>query len=190
MRYIGEDDITPVVSVDQFINAVHGEMPDAAERSSIELLLGAAQDVVTTAANIPPAPGLYEFTYPLYGWRRWWFPCCPVTSISALAVTDYSGAWVDQALDGVMLVQGEDEPQLLLPERWAANEAGRTLRIQAEIGGVFPRNLWRAVVALAREWREADISVSGDIQTPRASFSVQRLIRQARYVRPNVSAGC
>jgi len=190
MRYIGDDEIPPVVSVSQFINAVHGEMPGASEQASIEMLLGAAQDVVTTAANIPPAPGLYEFTYPLYGWRRWWFPCCPVTSLSALAVTDDNGAWVDQPLDGVMLVQGEDEPQLLLPERWSGNEAGRTLRIRAEVGGVFPRNLWRAVVSLAREWRDADISVSGDIQPPRASFNVQRLIKQERYVRPCASAGC
>jgi hypothetical protein len=190
MRYIGEDPLPLAVSAQAFAAAVHGVVTEE-ETPSLELLLGAAQDVVTTATNVPASPGLYEFTYPVHDWRRWWFPCRPVTSVAAIAVTDETGAYVDRDITGVQLLQGHDEPQLLLPEGWLTRgDAGAVVRIQAQAGAALSPGLWRAIVALTREWREADITISGDLEPPRGSFGVQRLIRQARYRRPQISADC
>ncbi|APX23190.1 MULTISPECIES: hypothetical protein [Salipiger] len=190
MRYIGTDPVPLAVSPAQFAAAVHGVVTEA-EEASLESLLGAAQDVVSTATNLPPAPGLFEFTCPVDDWRRWWFPCRPVTAIEEIAVSDAAGAFVDRDLAGIQLVMGYDEPQLLLPDGWLRrDDQGRTLRIRAQAGETLSPALWRAIVALTREWRDADIAISGEMEVPRGSFGVQRLLRQARYRRPKITAGC
>lgn len=190
MRYIGTDPLPLVVSVADFAAAVHGIVTEA-EELALTALLAAAQDVVATATNTPLAPGLYEFTYPLGGWRRWWIPCRPVTAITGLAVTDDSGEFVDRDATGVMLLQGHDEPQLLLPDGWlASDDAGRVLRVQVEAGAAPSPAIPRAIIMMAQEWRLSDITVTSGEAAPRASFGTLRLMRQARYLRPQITAGC
>ena len=188
MRYLGPDPLPLVVTVAEFSAAVHGIVTPA-EEPALADLLAAAQDVVATATNTPLVPGTYELTCPLEGWRRWWLPCRPVTALTALAVSDESGAFVDRDLTGVTLLQGQDEPQLLLPEGWATRrDHGHILRAQVEAGATPPPALRRAIIALAQDWRETDISLSPGEAPARSAFGVQRLIRQARYRRPQITA--
>ena len=190
MRYLGPDPLPLVVTVAAFSAAVHGVVTPA-EEPALADLLAAAQDVVATATNTPLVPGLYELTCALEGWRRWWLPCRPVTELTALALGDDRGGFVDRDLTGIQLLQGQDEPQLLLPEGWASHrDYGRILRVQVQAGATPPPALRRAIIALAQDWREADISLRPGEAPARSAFGVQRLIRQARYRRPRITAGC
>lgn len=197
MRYIGPDPLPLVVTVAEFSAAVHGIVTPA-EEPALADLLAAAQDVVATATNTPLVPGTYELTCPLEGWRRWWLPCRPVSAITALAVSGdgnsdgddgSSDGFTNRDLTDVTLLQGQDEPQLLLPEGWAShNDYGHILRAQVQAGATPPPALRRAIIALAQDWREADISLSPGEAPARSAFGVQRLIRQARYRRPQITA--
>lgn len=188
MRYIGGGAIPSAVDVTAFKRATHIADADVSDDSALEMLISAAQAVVMTATNIPPVLGEYEFTYRLWGWRRWWFPCRPVTAITGLAVNDADGAWIDQSLDGVRLVQGEDEPQLLLPDGWPGfSDDADTIRVRATCGGSIPDQIPRVIIALAKDWFESDISAGEAVESPRIFFGARRLIKQVRYRRPAVA---
>lgn len=193
MRYIGGGTEPALVTAETFKRQSHILEADVADDSAITFLLQAAQASVLTAANMAPAAGLYEFTWPLTGdgWRRFWFPCRPVTDLVGLAVRADGGGWVDQPLDGVQLVQSHDEPQLLLPARWPGFASGAdTLRVQVTAGGDVPAQLPQAIIMLAREWQRAGIAIEDTPGAPRLSFGVTRLIRQARYTPPRMAAPC
>jgi hypothetical protein len=192
MRYVGEDDIPLLVDATTFKSAVHIGSDDLADDGHLSLFLQAAQEVVSTATGIPPAPGSYEFDVAFSGggWRRFWFPARPVTEIEAVEVTDATGAWVAQDATEVRLVDGYGEPQALLPEGWAGATAyADRLRITATAGTDNPpAQMSQAIILLAKEWLEAGIAVEDQFQAAQLSFGVQRLIRQIRYRRPHVKA--
>ncbi|WP_158963914.1 head-tail connector protein [Chachezhania sediminis] len=194
MRYIGESETPALVSVADFKSAGHIGADDVVDDAPMESLLAVAQAVVCDATGIPPAAGLYEFTWPVMGreWRRWWFPCRPVTGIVEVAVNDATGAFVAQSLDGMQLVQGYDEPQLLLPANWSGfGDDVHTIRIQATVGSdAPPPQLGQAITLIAREWHNAGILIEGEGPAPRLGFTGKRLIKQVRYARPRVAAPC
>lgn len=190
MRVIGAEDFAPAVSVEQFKGAVHIAAEDLQDDDTLELMLAAADDAVTTATAHPLTERDVEFIVTLGEWRRWWFPVRPVQALIGLAVDDGNGGWTDQPLAGAQLQFAYDEPQLLLSDDWAGLIVdGDLLRVQArvgEAGGKGPRQIKPAIIQLAREWYEAGISIDAE-SVPGMTFGVHRLIRQARYKRPKVS---
>lgn len=194
MQYIGSGEIPLAVSVEEYKRARHFEPDDVDDDLLIEMLLGSAQETVVTATGRPLGELEYEFVVPGF-WRRWWFPCAPVKSVTEIATDDQAGDWTVQDLTGVRLVQGFDEPQLLLPLGWSGFAGGQApTRIRAVVG--YPeghqaaKTLRQAIILLAREWHEAGITTSESAEPPRLTLGVSRLIQQRCYRRPRETDDC
>ncbi|MGR3452883.1 hypothetical protein [Pseudooceanicola sp.] len=192
MRYLGETEPALAVSVSDFKSSIHGES-GTYDDAVLAIHLRAAQEAVETATGCLTSSGSYEFTFPLLPrWRRWWFPCRPVTEIIGLAVDDGAGGWTDMGSDDVLLLHGHDEPQMKLPEGWGGfDKGGDAVRVQATCGHVAALKWqWEAIILLAKEWYDAGIAFEGATEAPRLSMGALALIRQHRYMRPRVTSPC
>lgn len=191
MRYIGQGAIPRVLDVADFKRSQHIRPSDVSDDENFGVLLDAAQDAVVRATNLPPASGAYECEFVLAGARRWWFPCRPVAAITAVAVNDEAGAWIDQPLDGVRLVRAQDEPQILIAEGWSGFTAdgADSLRVQFTAGAALPPAALQAIGRLAKEWHDADIAIEGEAPASRMTMGARALIRSVRYMRPRYSRG-
>lgn len=174
------------VSVDAFKASVNILPEDSASDTIFEHLLGEAQDTIAQATGHQLAPCRVAFTVELGTWRRWWLPVLPVTTLVAVEIAptlDSDLAAVD--FTDLRVQRGADQPQLILPEDWAALEDDPALmRVTLDVGHVTaPLRLQRAVKLLAKEWYEAQIAVD-DMPELRVPMGVTRLIRQSRYKRP------
>ena len=187
MRVIEAGDIPAGVDVADFKRSVHIAEGDLDDDSALALLLQAAEATVATATGHPLTPRAVECVVARGGWRRWWFPVLPVADLTALAISDGAGGWLDQPLAGAWVQQAHDEPQLVLGAEWAGHGvAGDLLRVQAIVGGAEAgarARLRQAIFLLTKEWFEAGIAIEGD-QLPSLSFGVRLLMKQARYRRP------
>lgn len=190
MRYIGDTDKAQAVSAAEYRRATSVLEGDLSDDTEIDALLQAAQEAVETATGRPLAPGAYEFTVPFPGWRRWYFPCLPVTALDDLTLFETeSGDAAVQDMTGVRIVRGSDEPQLLLPSDWGGFDVeADMLRIQATIGAVAgspeTRTLKRAIIMVAKQWFIDGVSVGEHDAMPQLAFGALRLIKQVRYRRP------
>jgi len=187
MRVIEEGEIPAGVTLEDFKRSVHIAAEDLDDDAALSLVLEASESVVATATGRPLTPRSVEFIVTRGSWCRWWFPVLPVEELTALAISDGAGGWLDQPLDGAWVQQSHDEPQLVLGSGWAGRAvAGDLLRIRATVGGADVPTLARlrqAIFLLAKEWFEAGIAVDGE-QPPQLSFGVRLLMKQARYRRP------
>ncbi|MBI6628330.1 head-tail connector protein [Pontibaca salina] len=188
MKYIGAGAVPNVVSATEFRRAIPSAEICPDDDALIEMYLNAAQEVVSYASGRPLAPGEYEFTVQGY-WRRWWFPCAPVSAITGLDVMGVDGDWQEQPLDDIQLVNGAMEPQLVLPVGWGGfHDSTGEIRVQAVVGHETPPlALKQAIILLAKEWLEAGLAV-GEVELPKLAFGITSLIRQRRYMRPRECA--
>lgn len=180
MRVIGSGGPAPVTP-DDFMAAVHIDEVD--DLPSLALLLASATEVVERAANRVIDTRELEITAPSSSWSRWWLPVAPVIRIDAVEVRDETGEWLAVPPSRYRLSRGFDEPQLV---RHGTIFRGVECRVRVTAGhgadgGAL--SLKRAVILLAKEWHDADITAT-DMKPDTLSFGVQRLIRQARYRRP------
>ncbi|ETA53979.1 hypothetical protein [Ponticoccus alexandrii] len=189
MQYLGEAPQASAVDLDAFKTALDILPDDVASDDHFSGLLAAASDAVRIATNVP-APGSYAFTFALpRSCRRWWFPCRPVTALASVSVNDAAGDWQALPLDGFRLALAHDEPQLVFPSSWSPGADADTCRVVAEVGADPTETIKRAVIMLAKEWRDSDISVGEAVEAPRLSMRVRDIIRQATYRRPCAMAG-
>lgn len=189
MRYAGETEPALAVSVAAFKRSRHILEEDGADDLAFEAYLRAAQDAVSIATGRPLVAGAYAFTVPVCpAFRRWWFPCAPVTGITEVAIVDPEGE--ETAVTGARLLRGDDEPQLLMPKAWAQDAGAHdALRLTATCGAATaPERLKQAVILLAGEWFEAGIAAEETVEVPRLSMGALRLIKQSRYRRPGETA--
>ncbi|UWQ29911.1 hypothetical protein [Leisingera sp. M523] len=187
MRVIETEEIAPGVGLEDFKRSVHMAAEDIDNDAALTLALESAESAICTATGYPLTIREVEFVVTRGSWSRWWFPVLPVQELTGLALDDGVGGWADTPLAGAWVQQGHDEPQLVLGESWAGHAAtGDVLRVQARVGGpdkpTFNR-LRQAIFLQAKEWFEAGIAIEAE-DTPRMSFGVHRLIKQARYRRP------
>ena len=189
MEYIGSDPFAAAVSRDDFKRAVHLTESHDDDDALIDGLILAATGVVEAATNRPMLSREYEFTCPPGDWRRWWFPCAPVSGVTEVAWRD-GGEWAALSLDGVRLERAYDEPQLVLPTSYQASALGATeIRVRATCGtdnSALIGPLTQAVILVAKEWLDAGIAVDG-AEAARLSFGARALIRQRTYRRPCVA---
>jgi uncharacterized phiE125 gp8 family phage protein len=166
--------------------AKHFEAADASNDEVFNALLAAAQSVVETACNRPLTPRDVELDVIFEGGTRWWFPCCPVSSVSDVVWFD-GGGWRDVPRDGWRLVRGSSEPQLLfLGGAQSIIPSGAEMRITATVGEqAVPKGLWQAIILLAGDWFEAGINPEKP-EFQKVVFGAKALIRQGRYRRPTV----
>ncbi|WP_407496840.1 hypothetical protein [Pseudooceanicola sp. MF1-13] len=190
MRYVDDAEKPLLVSVEAFKSAVHIMADDLVDDTHLTLFLKAAQEAVETAVHIPAAPGLYEFDIGFSGgsWRRYWFPCRPVTELAKIEVNDAAGAWVEQDMTDVRLIAPHNEPQLLLPDGWSGwSEDVDRMRITATCGGACPAQMGQAMILMVNDWLKAGIEAEERYETPIVAMGVHRLMRQVRYNRPCVT---
>ncbi|GAB5433930.1 MAG: phage gp6-like head-tail connector protein [Epibacterium sp.] len=187
MRVIEQGEIPAGVALADFKRSVHIAAEDLEDDAALALLLEAAEATVASATGRPLTPRSVEFIVTRGSWTRWWFPVLPVADLTALAISDGAGGWLEQPLEGAWLQQSHDEPQLVIGGDWAGRAiSGDLLRVQATVGGADAPTLARlrqAIFLLAKEWFEAGIAVDGE-QPPQLSFGVRLLMKQARYRRP------
>lgn len=154
--------------------------------------LQAAQAVVEDATRRPLGARSVAFQERVVGSARWWFPVCPVASLTAVAWQGEDGGWtaLDQTL--VRLEMPDDEPQLVFPSGFLdAAPDGGAVRITASVGlAAVPERAVTAIILLAGEWHEAGFALDGPTVTGPApmSFGVKSMLRQMRYARPHVRA--
>jgi len=177
-------DITTAVTADIFKQSTHLMLDDASDDALIDGLLLAAQGVVEAGSNRPLTPRTAELHFRAGCGLRWWFPCAPVESVSALHWLD-AGVWQELSLDGVWLERGHDEPQMVLPgSMWEGVSDGADVRVTASIGHqVAPQPLVQAMILIAADWYEAGINPdkADEIQV---AFGARALMKQSRYDRP------
>ncbi|OIQ32309.1 MAG: hypothetical protein BM562_05420 [Alphaproteobacteria bacterium MedPE-SWcel] len=187
MRVIEAGEIPAGVAVADFKRSVHIAAEDIDDDGALQLVLETAEATVATATGRPLTPRAVEFIVTRGSWGRWWFPVLPVADLTALAISDGAGGWIDQPLAGAWVQQAHDEPQLVLGADWAGRIVpGDLLRVQAVVGGADVPTLARlrqAIFLLAKEWFEAGIAIDG-AQPPQLSFGVRLLMKQVRYRRP------
>lgn len=180
MEFIGE--VLPAVTAAQFKAAVHLPSDVSADDWSIELALGAAQEMVVTATGRPLSLCEIRFELPA-GWVRWWVPVLPISQVIQVEAQDVAGVWSDLSVDGVILREAFSSPQLELSQGWSGHQVQASrLRITVEAGYETnaPRQLRQAIILLAKEWFEAGISVEDQAKLD-LSFGAERLIKQVRY---------
>lgn len=170
------------VTVQDFLDSRH--IDEAEGMIALRALIAAAVEATERAARRSIGLRRVEFLPPCGSWGSWYFPVAPVQQVEALAVQDEeTGTWQDVPLAEVRLWRWHDEPVLQL-----RGEAlcGRHLRVWATVGHDLQAEamtLRQAVLLLAGEWYDAGITVS-DLSTAKLSLGWDRLIRQARYLRP------
>lgn len=193
MRVIGE--VQAAVSVEEFKRAVHVALEDldADEDAALRFNLAAAQGAVERASNRPIGARVAEFSARLRGpFRRWWFPCAPVREIEA--VTLEADLRVLEPPE-FRLRFGAEEPQLEFPAGAGfGGEVDLTVRavVGEDPGAAAVAPLKQAIILLAREWRDAGISISEEgagVAGERLTYGARALIRQARYARPRICEG-
>lgn len=183
MEYVGAEPLPEVVNVAEFKESVHLPPNDSADDTSIQALLGAAQQVVITAIN-RPLEGDYRFEVPLFPrWSIWWFPCAPVAQLLSIEAQGDDGEWQAVDLTGWRVRQSQSEPQLVVPSGWSA-QSFDALRVTATLGEGVDLRAEAAVKLLTKEWYEAQIAAEDVPEAPRLSFGVRALVNQVRYSRP------
>lgn len=191
MRLLGNTPVTLAVSVTEFEQSIPWIEADNYSQT-IDGFLRAAQEVVEVASRRPLTPRDVEFEFDLVeGFRCWWMPVAPVTSITSITAVQPFVADVSIPATEVALQRAFDEPRL-----WFSDAAlaiadpciAQTVRVEALVGfeqGKAPSALKRAIILLVKEWYDAGVSI-GDLTESKLSFSVRSLINQQRYVRPQV----
>lgn len=179
--------IPQAVSLEEYKRAVH--ILDEDDNTLFTAYLKAGQEVVEDGSRRPMLPRSVKFDARLVGASRWWFPVCPVASLTALSWRDSSGAV--QALDvaSVQMEMADDEPQLVFPAGfWDGVSDGMVVSVTATVGyanGQTPERLKEAVILLAKDWYDAGIAVE-EKKFLEVSFGCKALMRQMRYKRPAV----
>lgn len=170
------------VTVQDFLDSRH--IDEAEGMIALRGLIAAAVEATERGARRCIGVRRVEFLPPCGCWGSWYFPVAPVQGIEALAVLEEeTGVWQDVPLSAVRLWRGHEEPVLQLRDEALR---GRHLRVRAQVGHARrteAMTLRQAVLLLAGEWYDAGITVS-DLSTSRLSLGWDRLIRQARYLRP------
>lgn len=143
----------------------HISNPDS---PAITSLIEAAVAYVETATARPIVPRTMRFDLPEGEWSEWWVPVAPVIGFADLAATG-------------SVLRAFSEPRIR-----RADLAGDTvdLRVGYEVESAIPQQLVQAVMMIATEWRDADISVGEAVAAPQVSIGALRLIKQVRYRRP------
>ncbi len=186
MRTVGP--VPSVLSLQGFKEALSIHPDDTERDAALAAYIGAAQDVIERACRRPMGPRPVQFTIAAGGWRRWWFPVTPVTSVSRVGWRDgETGVLTDLAPGTWRIARAFDEPQLVLTEAAvAALPDDVTFEVDAIVGlpvGEIPRNMITAMVILAHEWMDAGIAIGTEAMAP-MSFGPRRMIEQMRYMRP------
>lgn len=194
MKYVGEGAKPEAVTVEEFKRAIHVLDADIDDSAAIRALLDAAQEVVETATGRPFGPVDYQFTAAFGFWKEWWFPCRPVTEITAIDLIGADGVPQAQPLGGARIGMCDDEPRLILTDDWAGHAVEATeIRITATAGVAAndpsALSVRRAIIMVAKEWLQSDMDMGEQDAPPRALFGGRRLIRQARYMRPKIYGG-
>lgn len=175
----------PVTAAD-FKQSIHMLEIETDDDALIDALIASAVAVVDTATAHPYAAADYLFDLPIGGWRRWWFPVRPVNSVSKVEWMDIDGTWHGTDAGGAYVLQGHDEPQLIVPADLSAQlRCAQGARVTANAGGDPTENHRQAVIMTVKEWRDAGIALEG-VEPAKVSFHVGALINQVRYKRPQI----
>lgn len=181
------------VTAAAYKRAVHILPDDAADDALFEGYLLAAQMTVEDATRRPMTPRNVTITTRATGWRRWWLPICPVTSITAIRWQDESGAWVDMDAGAVRLEMPQDEPQLVVPAGfWDGVSDGAAVAVDVAAGLTdcdHKHPLGQAVILLVKDWYEAGIAVEKK-EFLDVSFGCRAIMKQRRYYRPREFGAC
>jgi uncharacterized phiE125 gp8 family phage protein len=194
MRIIGGTGLPPAaVTLPEFKAAT--PMAESSDfDTGLTAMLAAATDVIETATNRALALRDVEFLPPVTSgggcsWSRWWFPIAPVAAVTTVEVWD-GAAWVEIDAGDYALEDGFNEPQLVLASTVREAWPDARLRVRASCGhagATVPEPLKQAVILTARDWHLAGAGL-GDAVAQVISFTAQALIRQRKYVRPQVVA--
>lgn len=180
--------IPAVVTVEAYKASRHIVPEDDADDQLIEGLLISAQALVESAANRPLSTRTAIINCRATGFSRWWFPVCPVQTVTAVRWQAAGGTWSDLDVSAAWIECGDDQPQLVIPDGFFAGVTdGAALQITATVGHSADdeevKRLREAIILVAADWYEAGIDPDRDKQ-PAVSFGAKALIRQARYLRP------
>ena len=172
------------VSLAEFKRARHVVETDSDDDLTFEAYLSAAQDVVETATNRPLTERTVQIAARNLGYRRWWVPVAPLKELTKVEWNN-AGTWTDLGLEGVVVESAHDEPQIVFPSGYFAGVPdGAELRVTASVGfEVVPKKLVQAIILIAGDWYEANISFE-KVQHTAVSFGCRVLIRQSKYQRP------
>jgi hypothetical protein len=184
MKLIGGDK-PAAVEVVEFKRATHFES-DGDDDLILAAYLGAAQDVVETAANRPIGARSVQFDVELGAGARWWFPASPVVSLDAVEIVR-DGLAVALDLDDIILEMADTEPRLYFRTQLPFAGGSEFLRVRASVGADKGRcrSMCQAIILIAKSWFEAGIAID-EVTEPRLSFGARALIRQMKYLRPQV----
>jgi hypothetical protein len=188
MKILGDGPVPDAITVPAFKAQV--PMAEAPEfDAGLAAILRAATETVETSTRRPLMARNVEIMPPdtSDAWLRWWFPVAPVREITEVAVWQ-DDAWLVLPATDWRLVMGHDEPQLVLADGVREVYGAAGLRVRATVGhDVPPQALLQAVILIATEWHVAGAGL-GDAVPTINSFAAHALIRQNRYVRPQICA--
>ncbi|WP_435988538.1 hypothetical protein [Sulfitobacter sp. SH24] len=175
------------VTASEFKRSIHMLEVETDDDVLITDLIATATAVVETGTAHPMAATDYEFDLPLGTWETWWFPVRPVTTLKKVEWLDGENVWQGGDAAGAYVLRNHDEPRLVIPaDLAAALQDARAARVTANVGGAPLVQQRQAVIMLVKEWRDAGIALEG-VEPPKLSWSIQRLIDQVRYRRPQVT---
>jgi uncharacterized phiE125 gp8 family phage protein len=188
MKHIGSD-IPAAVTAEEFKRATHFS-GDTDEDLMLTAYLGAAQQVIETAARRPIGARLVQFEIDLgpdeASRTRWWFPVAPVLSLESV---DLVRDGISEAIDlNVLVLEMPDtEPRLWFRSGLDFGGGSNVLRVEAYVGADAAecKSLRQAIILIAKSWFEAGIAVE-EVSEPRLSFGARALIRQMKYERPRI----
>lgn len=188
MKILGDGLVPDAITVPAFKAQV--PMAEAPEfDAGLAAILRAATETVETATRRPLMVRAVEIMPPTVSgeWTCWWFPVAPVQDVTEVAVW-HDGDWLALAATDWRLVRAHDEPQLVLGDAVRSVYGAADIRVRCSVGHtVVPQALLQAVILIATEWHLAGAGM-GDAVPAINSFAAHALIRQSRYVRPQICA--